>query len=235
VCDVHRYTRRLSIRRVEDRTTARRDLLLMALTVAAGWADALSYVGLGHVFTANMTGNAALLGLALSGVPGLDVPRSAIAIAGFAVGAVAGSAISREPATTAVWPARLTLALGVETVVLAAFAATWYVAGPGPARQFAMVALAAVGMGIQSAAISRLAVPGVTTTYVTGTLTGLMGGLAALRIPRDAGRRALVLLALVAGAAAAGMGWRRWPGAVSLGPVVLVGAVALAAALERRR
>jgi uncharacterized membrane protein YoaK (UPF0700 family) len=207
----------------------------MALTVAAGWADALSYVGLGHVFTANMTGNAALLGLALSGVPGLDVPRSAIAIAGFAVGAVAGSAISREPATTAVWPARLTLALGVETVVLAVFAATWFVVGPGPAAgQLAMVALAAAGMGIQSAAISRLAVPGVTTTYVTGTLTGLMGGLAALRIPRDAGRRALVLLALVAGAAAAGMGWRRWPGAVSLGPVLLVGAVALAALNERR-
>lgn len=44
--------------------------LLLALTLVTGLVDAFSYLILGHVFVANMTGNVVLLGFALAGAPG---------------------------------------------------------------------------------------------------------------------------------------------------------------------
>ena len=206
-----------------------RDVLLVALTAAAGWTDALGYAALGHVFTANMTGNLVLLGLALGRVEGTTVERSAAALAGFAAGALAGSAIARGGAASA-WPDRVTVALGVEAALLAAFAALW-VAGGAPDG---LVALAALGMGVQSSAVRRLDVPGVATTFVTGTITALMAGLAALRATGGSGRHAAVVTALVAGAVAGALLWSRWPRAAGAGPAALVAAVVLSAAWARR-
>src|SRR5215472_1672510 len=140
-----------------------RDALLVALTAAAGWVDALSYLALGHVFTANMTGNLVLLGVAVGSLEAGGALRSAVALAGFAAGALLGSALTRDAAGD--WPGRVTAALAVEAAALAAFTALWR-ASTG---QEALIALSAVGMGIQSAAVRRLAVPGVATTFVTGT------------------------------------------------------------------
>jgi uncharacterized membrane protein YoaK (UPF0700 family) len=42
-------------------------MALMALTAVSGLVDAVSYLGLGHVFTANMTGNVVVLGFAAAG------------------------------------------------------------------------------------------------------------------------------------------------------------------------
>ena len=39
---------------------------------------------------------------------------------------------------------------------------------------FLLIVLSAFAMGIQSAAVRRLGVPGIATTYITGTLTSLM-------------------------------------------------------------
>src|ERR1700712_1348240 len=64
--------------------------LLLALTVVTGLVDAFSYLSLGHVFVANMTGNVIFLGFALVGVPGFDVAASLVALAAFALGALAG-------------------------------------------------------------------------------------------------------------------------------------------------
>src|SRR5215472_1560610 len=129
-----------------------RDALLLALTAAAGWVDVLSYVALGHVFTANMTGNLVLLGLAVGTLQTGGAVRSAIALGGFAAGALLGSALTREAAGD--WPGRVTAALAVEAAVLVAFAALWRAgAGLDP-----LIALPAFGMGIQSAAVRRLAV-----------------------------------------------------------------------------
>ncbi len=71
-------------------STARRDLLVLGLTWSAGFVDAISFLGLGSVFTANMTGNTMLLGIALGrgDLPG--ALRSLIALAGFCLGATAG-------------------------------------------------------------------------------------------------------------------------------------------------
>ena len=69
---------------------------LVGLTVVTGLVDAVSYVALGHVFVANMTGNVVFLGFALAGAPGLSAPASLAALGAFLVGAVVGGAIAVE-------------------------------------------------------------------------------------------------------------------------------------------
>jgi uncharacterized membrane protein YoaK (UPF0700 family) len=208
--------------------TRTRDVLLLALTAAAGWTDALSYAVLGHVFTANMTGNLVLLGLALGRVEAAAVGRSAIALAGFAVGALLGSIVTRGDLRGA-WPAAVTATVAGEAVLLLAFAGLWLAGGPADG----LIALSALGMGAQSAAVHRLGVPGVTTTYVTGTITSLMAGLAALQASSGRWRHAAIVAALVAGAAAGAVAWSRWPHLAGLGPAALVAAVTLVAAVRR--
>ena len=61
--------------------------VLLALTASTGLIDAVSYLALGHVFTANMTGNVVFLGFAVAGAPGLSIPRSAAAVGAFLTGA----------------------------------------------------------------------------------------------------------------------------------------------------
>ena len=67
-----------------------------ALTVVSGFVDAVSYLGLGHVFTANMTGNVVLIGFAVAGAPGFSVSASLCALGAFLVGAVVGGRLARH-------------------------------------------------------------------------------------------------------------------------------------------
>ena len=69
-------------------------VLLVALTVVTGVVDAVSYLALGHVFVANMTGNVVFLGFALAGAPGLSAPASLAALGAFVLGALAGGRIA---------------------------------------------------------------------------------------------------------------------------------------------
>jgi uncharacterized membrane protein YoaK (UPF0700 family) len=153
--------------------------MVLMLTWAAGGVDAISYLGLGHVFTANMTGNAVLLGLAIGQGQGLAALRSLVALAGFALGAAIGALVVERGAKHGHWPRGVTAAISVEGFVLGLFTITWHT--PGTARSgvalYALIALSAVAMGIQSAAIRHLNVPGVATTYITGTLTSFVAGL----------------------------------------------------------
>ncbi|MYR21126.1 DUF1275 domain-containing protein, partial [Streptomyces sp. SID6137] len=69
-------------------------LVLITLTVVSGLIDAVSYLGLGRVFTANMTGNVVVLGFAAAGAPGFSVPRTATSLCCFLLGAVAGGRVA---------------------------------------------------------------------------------------------------------------------------------------------
>ena len=70
--------------------------VLLGLTAVTGLVDAVSYLALGHVFTANMTGNVVFLGFAVAGAPGLSVARSGTAVAAFFMGAVIGGRMAWE-------------------------------------------------------------------------------------------------------------------------------------------
>ena len=147
-----------------------RDLLLL-LAATSGYVDAVSYLGLGQVFTSNMTGNTVLMGLALGQARWPDALRSGVALGGFLGGVTISASIVRQEKGEDIWPFRVTAALGLELVALGAFAVVWVFARPdlnAGATPF-LIALAALAMGSQSATVRSLGVKGVTTTYITGT------------------------------------------------------------------
>ncbi len=153
-----------------------RNLLLLLLAGTAGAVDALSYVGLGRVFTANMTGNTVLLGLAVGQAEGLAVVRSSLAMVGFVGGVALGAGMAVRGGRGQLWPRGATAALAVEWALLCAFAGLWLAGGvaePRAGTAAALIVLSALAMGIQSAVARRLDVSGVATTYITGTLTTL--------------------------------------------------------------
>ncbi|MBT2405211.1 MULTISPECIES: YoaK family protein [unclassified Streptomyces] len=167
--------------------------LLIVLTFVSGLVDAVSYLGLDHVFVANMTGNVVFLGFALAGDRELSGAASVLALAAFLAGAMAAGRLRRgREAALMFGPLVATQAV----LVGGALAAT---AGGG--GQLAVVGLLALGMGLQNAVVHRLAVPDLTTTVVTRTLTGLAAdpwGPAAVR-------RLVSVVALLCGALAGGL------------------------------
>ncbi|MEU8763611.1 YoaK family protein [Streptomyces sp. NPDC048659] len=175
--------------------------LMLALTVVTGLVDAVSYLGLGHVFVANMTGNVVFLGFALAGADGLSALASVVSLVSFLAGALAGG---RFGVRFAAHRGRLLAsAMGVQVVLLAgAFGAA--LAGgaePDAAVRYTLIVLLGLAMGLQNAAVRRLGVPDLTTTVLTLTLTGLAAdsGAAGGAAPRP-GRRIVSVLAMFLGA-----------------------------------
>jgi uncharacterized membrane protein YoaK (UPF0700 family) len=145
---------------------------LAVLTVVSGIVDAVSYLGLGHVFTANMTGNIVLVGFALAGAPGFSVAASATALGAFVLGAIAGGRISlRVLQKRSLLVTAVTLEAGF-TVVAAVIAASVAVLGVGWPR-YTVIALLAFAMGIRNSVVRRMGVADMTTTVITTTITGL--------------------------------------------------------------
>jgi uncharacterized membrane protein YoaK (UPF0700 family) len=145
---------------------------LGALTVVSGVVDAVSYLGLGRVFTANMTGNIVVLGFAAAGAPGFSVAATLASLGAFLVGAGAAGRLVRHLARRRLL---LLAALVLEGGLVAAACVVAYAAASvstGWAR-YVVIVLLALGMGIRNSVIRRLAVPDVTTTVLTMTLTGL--------------------------------------------------------------
>jgi uncharacterized membrane protein YoaK (UPF0700 family) len=234
-----------------------RDAMLVMLSLAAGCVDAIGYLGLGQIFVANMTGNTVLLGLALGQAQGQAALRALVALAGFVVGVAAGAAIVGPGRERSAWTPAVTAALALELVVLAAFAVGWFLADARPAGSavYPLIALPSLAMGVQSAAVRRLGIPGVATTYITGTLTDLTEGAIARLRPavyaavsegERSGRtrpsaRGLLLpadvwLAYGAGAVIVGIMAVRWPSGVLSVPVgVLALVVVIAVARFRGR
>src|SRR5207302_1485253 len=104
------------------------DLLLKALTFSSGAVDAISFLALGKVFTAFMTGNIVFLALRAAGEPGPSVSAVVVSIACFAAGAYLSWRIVR-PTTVSesaeVWPRGVTIALGLSLIAHAAFQIVW--------------------------------------------------------------------------------------------------------------
>jgi uncharacterized membrane protein YoaK (UPF0700 family) len=150
--------------------------LLLVLSVTTGLVDAASVLGLGKVFTANMTGNVVFLGFAAAGVPGFVIAPFVVAIASFMLGALIAGRAGKAHIGRSERRWLLTSAL-VETVALwiaAVIAIDFNVAEQAPeARLFAIIALTGVAMGYRNGTVRQLKVPDLTTTVLTLTLTGL--------------------------------------------------------------
>ncbi|MFF0414792.1 YoaK family protein [Kitasatospora sp. NPDC004745] len=182
--------------------------LMLLLTVATGLVDAVSYLGLGHVFVANMTGNVVFLGFALAGASGLSVPASLVSLAAFLTGALTGGRLGTRLAAHR--GRLLARAAAVQAVLTAAATATAAASGTGATASggagYALIVLLGLGMGLQNAVARRLGVPDLTTTVLTLTLTGLAADSAPAGggAPRP-GRRILSALAMMLGGVAGGV------------------------------
>lgn len=184
-------------------TARHRDILLVVLTLTTGTLDAVTFVRLGKVFSSVITGNLALLGIAAGQRSASLALNAGLSLAGYAVGVVAASLVAGTPEQgQPAWPPHVTRALAAETAVLAAFSGEWLADGANPAggSRLALLILAGVAMGMQSATIRRLGQ--MSTTYLTSTLTAVITDLALRRRPADGVRSSGILLAFVIGAAA---------------------------------
>jgi uncharacterized membrane protein YoaK (UPF0700 family) len=172
-------------------------LFLLVLTFVTGLIDALSFLNLGRVFVANMTGNVVFLGFALAGAQGFSIAASVVALAAFLVGALAGG---RLGTVTGAHRGRYLGVVSYCKVALIGAALAVAVAMPG--NVLVLIALLAIAMGLQNAAARRLGVPDLTTTVLTLTLTGLAADsrLAGGRNSRPT-RRVLTAATMLAGAA----------------------------------
>ena len=151
-----------------------RHALLLTLSCAAGCIDAISYLQLGNVFTANMTGHAVLLGIAVVGGKTLTTLYALLAIVGFVGGAAWGGWFTTYSLRDGRWSRPVNRVLTHESVVLAALALTWGTLALQPATLVpCAIAASAFAMGLQSAAMRSLNISGIATTYITGTLTSL--------------------------------------------------------------
>jgi uncharacterized membrane protein YoaK (UPF0700 family) len=146
---------------------------LLGLTFSTGLIDAACYLGLGRVFTANMTGNVLLLGLGVAGSGGLPVLGPIVSLGAFLVGAGAGGMLAVSLADH--HPAHIARALEIEAALLAAGAllAIAVHVRPGTLSAYVVIALLALAMGVRNATVRRIAVPDLTTTVLTMTLTSL--------------------------------------------------------------
>jgi uncharacterized membrane protein YoaK (UPF0700 family) len=175
--------------------------LLVAMTLVTGLVDAFSYLSLGHVFVANMTGNVVFLAFALAGVPGFSTLASLVAVGAFVLGALGGgllgSRLGQHRGHLFSVASTLQALLLVVAVVLAALSGN----PVSPGGSYGLIVVLGVAMGLQNATARKLAVPDLTTTVLTLTIVGiaadsrLVGGSGS-----KAGRRLIAVGAMFGGA-----------------------------------
>ena len=198
-------------------------LLLIVLTVVTGMVDAVSYLKLGRVFVANMTGNVVFLGFAAGGASEFSVAVSLAAIGSFLLGSLAGgrlgsSAGQHRGQFLALSTYAQVAAVGAALVVSLASSDV-----SGGIFAHVLVVLLAFAMGLQNATARRLGVPDLTTTVLTQTVAGLAadshfaGG-----VNPNIGRRLLAIVTMFIGASM---------GAVLIFHVSVSAALAVAVAL----
>lgn len=189
-------------------------LIAIALTFGSGANDVAAFTRLGGVFTSVMTGNFVFFGLAVADRSVSLASHTAVAIAGYITGVAVATWVSHgvkersSAGASRVLPRHVSWALGAELALLAGGAAGWEVTGTRPrgGAEFALLAVAAAAMGVQSAAVNEMGFRNFSTTFLTGTLTWLVTSVA--RPDGDASdwpRRVSALVALAAGACLSGL------------------------------
>jgi uncharacterized membrane protein YoaK (UPF0700 family) len=176
---------------------------LLVLTFTTGLVDAVSYLGLGRVFTANMTGNVVFLGFGIAGSGGLPVVAPLVSLGAFLLGAGGGGVLADRIGDHHPQHIARALAIEVSLIGVAALLAAAVDVRPNAFSSDVVIALLAFAMGFRNATVRRIGVPDLTTTVLTMTLTGL-----AADSPPAGGsgkgsvRRIAAVLAMFAGALA---------------------------------
>ncbi len=150
-----------------------RKLIILLLCLVAGIVDVIGYLNLGRVFTANMTGNIIIMGMAIGNLHTVSFLRSGVAFAGF----IAGNPVarlflgSRKP--DGPWSSRLTMLLVIQIVFFFIFAGL----AKGlliPAIEYSLIALLSFTMGMQTTMARRLGIAGISTTVLTNNMASVV-------------------------------------------------------------
>ena len=175
--------------------------LLVSMTLVTGLVDAFSYLVLGHVFVANMTGNVVFLAFALAGAAGFSILASLVALFSFVLGSLGGgflgSRLGQHRGRLLSVAAALQTLLLCAAAVLAALSGNPVTAG----YRYGLIIVLGIVMGLQNATARKLAVPDLTTTVLTLTIVGigadsrLAGGSGS-----KSGRRLIAVAAMFVGA-----------------------------------
>lgn len=200
----------------------RRHALVVVLTFLTGAADATGFLALGGAFSSVMTGNMVLLGLSVGHAELALGVNSGAAIVSYIIGVLLGAHIggvarSDDP----VWPRQVTRALQAELLILTVSLVLWELTDDNRSTTVSRVLLmlAAAALGVQGSAVQRFGVPGLSSTYLTGTLTSLISAIAARTPARTLLPSAQVLFALIVGAAVGAVVVDQLP---RLSPVLLI-------------
>jgi uncharacterized membrane protein YoaK (UPF0700 family) len=172
--------------------------LFLALTAITGLVDAVSFLKLGNVFVANMTGNVVFLGFGLTRKTIKSSLASRVAIAAFLLGALGGGRVARRHGGHRGSHQAIAATIGLAGFLVALLICLgWGYQTPGP--RYLLIATLAAALGLQNATARALAVPDLTTTVLTLTLTGLAADsrIGAARPSRPLRRVASVLAMLV--------------------------------------
>jgi uncharacterized membrane protein YoaK (UPF0700 family) len=178
--------------------------LLVAMTVVTGLVDSFSYLLLGHVFVANMTGNVVFLAFAVAGAHGFSIPASVVALVAFGLGSVAGGRIAQRFGHHR--GHHVALATATQALLLAIAMVLALTGGGQPfgsVTRYALIVVLGLSMGVQNSSVRRLAVPDLTTTVLTLTVVGI-GADSALGGGKGSksGRRLISIAAMFLGALA---------------------------------
>lgn len=212
---------------------------ILWFTWAAGCVDATVYI-VAHVFTANMTGNAVLLGISLGRDLSIAAVHSLVALITFTGGVVLGSILVGEKVRGIPWKG-VRIATVIEMIVLALFAVVFFLPIPltGETSLELLIILSGFAMGMQSATVKRLNLPGIATTYITGTMTSLIQGLIHHWDENEEDQaedpgldpsialQAWVFLLYALAAISSAMLYKYWPSGVALLPLIAIIAVTI--------
>lgn len=213
-------------------TTVRRDIkvALVALTIASSSLDVTAFLRLGGLFASVMTSNLIFVSLAVVKAERALGVHCAVALVCYLAGVGAGTAFGRPSGhESRLGTVRLSLLLTAEAVLLAGYAAWWIGDGAHPAgwQQLTLLGAVTFAMGMQGAAARQLGAPEAGTTYLTGSLTGMVATVVTGRRP-DAGALIAIGGILVGGAA----GTALLESAPDVTPLLAVAGVGFTAAMS---
>jgi uncharacterized membrane protein YoaK (UPF0700 family) len=220
-----------------SRAVVTRNLLVACLALNSGATDALGFVALGGAFTSVMTGNLVLLGLSAPQHEGALAARVGAAIALYIAGCAVGAGIAGAPdKADGLWPAGVSRGLAAEAVIVVVNAGLWWLHDGHPAGdvQLVMLGLNALALGIQSSSVQRFGVSGLSTTYLTGTLTSLVAHFTHRRPARTMALSGLILVSFVVGAIVSALLIAHVPVYAPCIPIVSLGVVLTASVPVRR-
>jgi uncharacterized membrane protein YoaK (UPF0700 family) len=171
-----------------------------------------------------MTGNMVLLGIATGKHDASIAIHTGVAFLAYVLGSFVGARVAGHAEENEhLWPRPVVYALALELAIMTLFGLWWELVGAAPSTgvEYALLSLNAIALGVQSSAVLRFGISGLSTTYLTGTLTQFIAGLTKRGAPLQV-RSAFILLALIGGAA---LGASAAVYAPRLAPVVPVGAL----------